>query len=202
MSFIITLYVREGIVMASDSRLTLNTTQVQDGQPHRHLAVGQSDSNYKTFLAPNNIGISTFGAADIQGVPIAGFIESFMSERLGQGNQEVDQVAELLLNYFRGIPEPPDTGFHIAGYKTNNDQRDQRIRRVIVRTNEIKQVNPVGQQGAVWDGERDILIRLVQPLWMQTEAGEYQPLPTCSVPWQFFTLQDALTTQYTQSDLL
>jgi len=32
MSFIVTVYVREGIVMASDSRLTLNTTQQQQGQ--------------------------------------------------------------------------------------------------------------------------------------------------------------------------
>ena len=84
MSFIITLYVREGIVMASDSRLTLNVTQQQEDKQIIQAAVGQSDSNYKTFLATNNIGISTYGAADIKGVPIAGYIESFISEELSE----------------------------------------------------------------------------------------------------------------------
>jgi hypothetical protein len=72
MSFVIVLSVREGIVMASDSRLTLNVTQQKGDKQVVQVAVGQSDSNYKTFLAPNNIGISTYGAADLEGIPIAG----------------------------------------------------------------------------------------------------------------------------------
>jgi hypothetical protein len=75
MSFVITLYVREGIVMASDSRLTLNSETVVGGVRTRSLAVALSDTNYKTFLAPNRIGISTYGAADIGGVPIGGYAE-------------------------------------------------------------------------------------------------------------------------------
>jgi len=73
-SFVITLYVREGIVMASDSRLTLNTQNQQGQNQIVNLAVGQSDSNYKTFLSPSNIGISNYGAADIGGTPIGGYI--------------------------------------------------------------------------------------------------------------------------------
>lgn len=72
MSFAIVLSVREGIVMASDSRLTLNVTQQKGDKQVVQVAVGQSDSNYKTFLAPNNIGISINGAADVEGIPIAG----------------------------------------------------------------------------------------------------------------------------------
>ena len=67
MSFIITMYVREGIVMASDSRLTLSTETAQKGKRVVNLSVGFTDTNYKTLLAPNHIGISTFGAADISG---------------------------------------------------------------------------------------------------------------------------------------
>ena len=52
MSFIITMYVREGIVMASDSRLTLNTEQHPTEKTVVQVAVGQSDSNYKTFWLP------------------------------------------------------------------------------------------------------------------------------------------------------
>ena len=39
MSFVITLYVREGIVMASDSRLTLNSETVAGTVRTRSLAV-------------------------------------------------------------------------------------------------------------------------------------------------------------------
>jgi hypothetical protein len=79
MSFVIALNVREGIVMASDSRLTLDQTIA--GSPSTiQLAVSQSDSSYKAFLAPTGIGILTFGAASIGGEPLAGFIESFINE--------------------------------------------------------------------------------------------------------------------------
>ena len=76
MSLVVSVYVREGIVMAADSRLTLNTEARQPDKTVVNLAVGQSDSNYKLFLAPGNVGISTYGAADIAGVPIAGYVES------------------------------------------------------------------------------------------------------------------------------
>ena len=114
MSFIITLYVREGIVIASDSRLTLSTTRQEGDKQVVQLAVGQSDSNYKIFLAPKNIGIATFGAADIQGVPIAGYIESFINEHLTRGNYEVDQVPQEILSYFRNFSPPPDTGLGVC----------------------------------------------------------------------------------------
>ena len=51
MTFIITLYVQEGIVMASDSRLTVSRLE-QRGNQHVQICVPQSDANYKTFLAP------------------------------------------------------------------------------------------------------------------------------------------------------
>jgi len=192
MSLIITLYVREGIVMASDSRLTLDVTERQEDKKIVHVAVGQTDSTYKTFLAPNNIGISTYGAASIQGVPISGYIETFISEQLGQGDQDAETVASLILQYFRNIPDPPNTGFLVAGYKTENNHRIQQIWRVLVATRQVVQENKPNEQGVIWDGEKDILLRLIQPLWFRDDTGNYQQLPTHKIPWQFFTLQDAI----------
>src|SRR2546423_15420948 len=112
MSLVITVYVREGIVMASDSRLTLNSTlPAPAGGQIIQLAVAQSDSNYKTFLTPTNVGISTFGAADIGGVPIAGFVESFINDVVAPGNLVVDQVAAHILPHFRSMNPIPDTHF-------------------------------------------------------------------------------------------
>jgi hypothetical protein len=142
-TLVVTVYVREGIVMASDSRMTLNVTQMpqvnlqpptssgqqggaQPAQPAQLLLPGvqivqfaatQSDSTYKTFLAPANIGISTFGAADIQGVPITDHIESFIAQKqaTAQPSLDVDQVPGEVLAYFLSMPAPPNTEFHVAG---------------------------------------------------------------------------------------
>lgn len=123
MSFVITMYVREGIVMAADSRLTINTTQTQAQGQIVTVSVPQSDSNNKAFLAPNNIGILTCGKADIGGVPIAGYIETFISNNMTGNIIDIDRVSQLLLNYFRQFQPIPDTQFYVAGYKDNNGQR-------------------------------------------------------------------------------
>lgn len=192
MSFVIAMYVREGIVMASDSRLTLNTTRETDDGTTVHTAVATSDSNYKTFLTPNRVGISTYGAADIGGVPIAGYIESFIAEDLPAG-AEVDAVAQGLLDHFSEFDPVPATSFAVAGYKSRNARGEQHVWRVNVATRDAGRVNPPGQQGAHWGGNHDILARLVQPVATLDSDGEIQsPLPHYQIPWPFFTLQDAI----------
>jgi len=143
-------------------------------------------------LALNNIGISTYGAADIQGVPIAGYIESFISEQLSE-EDEVDSVPQKLLDYFKKFPGPPNTKFHVAGYKTENNQREQHVWHVTVLAGRIERANPPGKQGATWSGESDILSRLVQPVGLLDDKGKLKnPPPYFQIPWHFFTLQDAI----------
>jgi hypothetical protein len=60
MSLAITMYVREGIVMSGDSRVTLNSGRPGGNNRVLQMAVGLSDSICKTFLAPGNVGISTY----------------------------------------------------------------------------------------------------------------------------------------------
>ncbi len=193
MSFIITMYVREGIVMASDSRLTLNTEQRREDKQIVQVAVGQSDSNYKTFLTPGNFGISTYGTAEIKGAPIAGYIESFMIEHLLESTMAIDSVPQQLLEYFQQFQPAPTTQFHVAGYKQEEGQKQQHVWHVDVAQNKVKRLNPPGKPGASWGGEADILARLVQPVAIVGQQGEVgQPLPNFPIPWQFFTLQDAI----------
>jgi len=195
MSFIISLYVREGIVMASDSRLTLNTNQKQGKGQIVSVATGMSDSNYKTFLSPQSFGISTFGQAHINGVPITGFIETFITDN---GEEEsVTRFAEKLKDHFRNYQPIPNTGFHVAGYETEKGKRRQKLFRVFPDQDKCMHLNPEkknGQpvQGASWDGESDILVRLIQQVYTKDEKGSYQPLPQYNIPWAFFTLQDAI----------
>lgn len=195
MSFIITLYTREGIVMASDSRLTLNTTkQTPEGQVLM-LAAGMSDSNYKTFIAKDKIGISTFGQADINGNPISGFIQSFISQ-LSEEEISVSDFANQLNAHFRSFNQIPDAGFHISGYEMDGEELKPKVYRVAPFHDQVIQANPENEageiQGATWDGQSDILQRLIQPVFGQTEQGDYVPLPQYQIPWQFFTIQDAI----------
>jgi hypothetical protein len=193
MSFIVTLYVREGIVMASDSRLALHTEKQEGEKRTLQVAVGISDSNYKTFLAPNNVGISIYGAADIKGVPISGFIESFINEQLQEKPVAVNLIPDKILAFFKQFDPHPETQFHIAGYLKEKTKAEQHVWLVDVAKNHKQKVNPNDQQGASWGGEGDIMARLLQPIAVLDEKGNIkEKMPYFPVPFQFFTLQDAI----------
>jgi hypothetical protein len=209
MTFIITVYVNEGIVMASDSRLTLSRTvtnenQFKDRQNSTLMDIVQSDANFKLFLAPNGVGISTCGDASINGEPLAGFIESFIDEQITQvlnspiendelvEGLEVDQVAEQLLEYFKKLPGPPDTAFHVAGYKTDGNKRVQQIWRVAVKGGEKSLANGKGEKGVLWDGEGDVMFRLIQPVYRKSDKGDYMPIEDPDIAFHYFTIQDAI----------
>jgi len=96
--------------MASDSRLTMNNTDSSGPQTIVSVGVSQSDSNYKTFLGNGRVGISTFDAATIKGIPISGYIESFLTEKVAD-NPDLEDVPQLLVEYFQTTPEVPDADF-------------------------------------------------------------------------------------------
>ena len=189
MTLIITICVRDGIVMASDSRLTFNVTQQVQNQQVTQLAIAQSDTNYKTFLMQNKIGISVFGQAELSGVPISGFIETFINT-LPQ--TLISQVPQHLLHYLRNLPGPPNTYFHIAGYENNNQGiPEQHLYDVDILHNSFNRIH----SPAVWGGEADVLNRLIQPVGMRSgQPGNYiyTDLPFFDIQFQIFTLQDAI----------
>lgn len=193
MSLIITVYVREGIVMAADSRLTLNFPRTTpDGQAHI-LSITSSDSAKKLFLAPNNVGIATCGPADIGGVPIAGFIESFIVEKLKGQSLSAEQVASDLKIYFGALGVRPGTVFHVAGYAQVNETLDQTLFLVDPAAGLSSRLNPENKQGANWSGEIDVLQRLLNDVSLiQPNGVNPVPLPYFGVPFEYFTLQDAI----------
>ena len=186
MSLIVTVYTHEGIVMAADSRLTLNAKVSQDGKP-REISFDFSNATQKIFCTTGNVGVSTCGAADIQHKPIAGYIEAFAAEN---GNANVDDLAQQLLTHFRALKADLNTVFHVSGYTKD---RQQRIYVVAVAQNKVMQVNLEGAQGAKWDGETDVLTRIINASWVSDDQGKpSQQLPLYPIPWEFFSLQDAV----------
>ena len=91
------------------------------------LSITSSDSAKKLFCAPNNVGIATCGPADIGGVPIAGFVESFIVERLKGQSLSAEQVANELKVYFGALGVRPGTVFHVAGYAQVDEALDQTL---------------------------------------------------------------------------
>jgi hypothetical protein len=192
MSLVIAVYVREGIVMASDSRLTLNAQSNSGGVLSIQLSVGMTDSNYKTFVTGSSIGISTYGAADIGGVPIAGFIESFIQTPAAASLTKVQDLSKEILSYFRNINPALGTFFLVGGYDPGQVP-EQEVWYVSVADNVMEKVNKKDEQGAKWGGEVDVLSRLITPSGALDGTGKLAaPFPSFPIPWNFFTLQDAI----------
>lgn len=188
MSLIIALYLGEGIVMASDSRTTYNTTTTNpDGSIICDHGIHFSDSTYKTFLTKNGVGISTCGDASISNKPIAGFIEDFISEHQ---EDDIDIIKDAIIPYFKNLDSNINTHFIIGGYHITEDKYEQKLYRIYTATNEIKPLDTT-IQGAIWDGEVDILSRILTQVYIPSESG-FIPMEPYNVPFSHFTIQDAI----------
>jgi len=192
MSIIITTYVREGIVLSSDSRLSISNDalKVKD--------VTQSDAVRKTFITKKSIGISTCGQADINGVPIAGYVDSFIGEEIGEEDLSVEILTKRLLSYFRNLKEDLNTIFHVAGYDTieNNGKtyRKQQVFRCYINQNRIQnRLAEAPGQGSIFDGYNRAIAKLINPVFLPDKEGKpANPVPFNGIAWSFFNLQDAI----------
>lgn len=146
MSFVIAIYVKEGIVLASDSRTTFNATQtippqIDGGVPSivNQLGVHISDTNYKSFVTTNHVGITTCGDASIKGLPITGYIESFMRE---YDSADVETIANALLPYFKSIEPNLKSIFTVAGYKyVKENQYEQKVFVINTQRGAVEELN-------------------------------------------------------------
>ena len=189
MSFIIAIYVQEGLVFASDSRTTYTTTTIGvDGKETKEKGVHITDTTYKTFLTESNVGISTCGDATVNNKPLGGFIESFIS--LHQ-KDNVETIKDAIIPYFRNINSQINTCFLVGGYIVQEDgTKVQRLYRITTVTNKIESINTLNQ-GAVWDGEYDVISRLVSDLYVKSE-DKYARHIYHEILWNYLTLQDAI----------
>jgi hypothetical protein len=191
MTLLLTVYTREGIVMASDSRISLRHP-VPGSNPATILAFPMSDANYKTFVSPGGIGISACGDASVEGTPIAGYIESFIREKLADNDMKVGEVVRLILEYFRALPGPPAPAFLVAGYDTVDGKRVQRIYTVVVASNTSARVNTDGVYSVYMNGEFDVVDRILNPVAKKNANGLYTDQHFHVIHWNYFTLQDAI----------
>lgn len=188
MSFIITIHVGEGFVMASDSRVTFTTTESpENGKQIVKLGTHISDTTYKTFLTPSNVGISTCGESSFNGKTLTGFIENYISLHK---DDNVDEVRDSIISYFKALNPNLNTTFIIAGYLKDADgQFLPKCYKVNIAMNHI---DDYSNNAAVWDGERSVMSRLTSELYIKQNDGTFTEHSNNDILWQYFTLQDAI----------
>lgn len=189
MSFIIALHIGEGLVMASDSRITYNTTtNGVNGSKTVELGVHFSNSTPKTFLTSSNVGISYCGDSTINNKPITGYIESFIEEHK---YDDVDTIKSLLIPCFTALSPGLNTTFIVGGYKNEEGHTKQKLYRVNTKMQSEEVIN-TSTQGALWSGEVDVMSRILTTVYNKTAEDQYVEMVSYPILWQYFTLQDAI----------
>ena len=188
MSFVIVVYVPEGIVMASDSRQSVTIgRQTPEGEKLPPIQTVASDFTYKTFLLERQaVGISVYGDALLGGVQMESHINRFEEESLSSGDS-VDRVVDKLMSYFKEKFAQANTGFHVAGFKKEARISTPHVYICHIRKNERNRVNfDINANrvlyGCSWGGEGDIMAAILKPA----------PAPRFPVVYQGMNLQDAI----------
>ena len=188
MTFLVTVYTNEAIVMAADSRITYNQTS--------HY----SDTAQKLFVTDSGVGISTCGTADFKGHLIQEYLETFCKK---YSTLNVDLVALSLRNYFEEMGANIDTTFYVSGYSKRGDPSTSKVYRIHL-SGSIEQI--CNGPGAAWDGQKDIITRLFTDVYARIvdDSGieSYIPHSRFSTEFGLFTLQDAIDFATTSMDIV
>ena len=214
MSLIVTVWVNDGLVLASDSRISFVASTNGVEQPNL-LSGHYFDTEYKTYLCRNNVGISTCGDASINSKPLTGYLENFVYNEIKQ-DMSVKDTAIKLKEYFTKISTTLNCIFHIAGYDKQGEQFVPMVYRYLTQEGKITPLN-TSTPGAVWDGQTEFLSKLIKSQFLSPNHMNVDTLnidlngtqialtnvivlerkntdiyPELNIPWQFMNLQDAI----------
>ena len=171
MSIVTSVYLKEGIVMSADSRIT-GTIIHEDGTKDK---LTLSDNGQKLFLIKNRIGVSCCGDQEIDGKTVADFIRVFEQEEVDETDTAKD-VAKKLKEYAVGKYKTSIV-FHVCGFSKDNKQ----VYRIINDSIEtVIDENNFEECGTIWNGEPRVIANLL--------SGE-NAIP---IEWNFMQLKDGI----------
>ncbi|MBR5328780.1 MAG: hypothetical protein IKV45_01085 [Firmicutes bacterium] len=183
MSLIVSVKVQEGIVMAADSRVSMQIRKEDD--LHGLSGIRHYSDNFtKIFAAPNGVGISFCGEMAIEKGNLNVYVERFLKEQITADTPAAD-VAPMLLEYMLTLPKTPATIFHVCGYEKDVPC----FWRVFPKKNVVEKL---ADKPLIWDGEGDVLARILSPVNMRVAQGNGLALPDFPVALNLFSLQDAV----------
>jgi len=189
MSFTVTVYVPEAIVMASDSRQTLTLKG--------KVETVNSDFTYKTFLLlEQEVGVSTFGQAAMGNVSVQSQVERF-AEEVVEDKDDVEAVARKLVKHLHGKHPKADTGFYVAGYKREGKASVPHVYHCHVSKNQVQRRNVSPQTGdvtygATWAGQVDVITRLLKAKQVLGPEGQLMEITGARINWHLMNAQDAI----------
>jgi len=177
MSLVITTYVPEGIVMASDSRQSITIEgKNPEGKPLPKVDTVNSDNVYKTYLLSRKdkngkpifeVGVQSFGQDLLGGISTASHIKRFSEERLTD-EDDVTTIPKKLVEFFRKLFPTADTGFHVTGYKKEDKVSVPYVYycHIAKDVTERRNIKPDGKlaYGATWSGQADVITGLINPI--------------------------------------
>lgn len=201
MSFIVTTYVSEGIVMAADSRqtatLTAHNENADKTQPVTRIDTVTSDNCYKLFLLEEqDIAVGVFGETILGRAPIEHAVRLFMEE-YNDPDDDVLDVVEKMMQYFSAKYPEADTAFHMCGYKKEGQVSIPYVYHCQVSRNEIRRLNvkPGTDEiiyGCAWGGQGDVIARMIRPD-VKVSAGPGAPeMSNPPILWDTMAVQDAI----------
>jgi hypothetical protein len=189
MSFTVTVYVPEAIVMASDSRQTLTLKG--------KVETVNSDFTYKTFLLPRQqVGVSTFGQAALGGVSVQSQVERFAEEMVEEGD-DVEAVAHKLVSYLHERHPQADTGFYVVGYKREGRASVPHVyychvKKTLVQRRNVNPKTGDVTYGATWAGQVDVITRLLKARQVVGPDGQLLEITGARINWHLMNAQDAI----------
>ena len=198
MSFVITVYVPEAVVMASDSRQSITITgETANGRKLPPVETIASDFTYKTFLLrKQRVGISVFGNSLLGKVQMESHIKRFEEERLAD-NDPVDKVLDKLMLYFGEKHREADTAFHVAGFRKEKGASIPHVYACHIGRNERNRVNfdPAANQvkyGCSWGGQSDVISTILKPYQLLGPENKPIPAPRFPIIYDSMNVQDAI----------
>ncbi|MFC1902519.1 hypothetical protein ACFLX4_00415 [Chloroflexota bacterium] len=198
MSFVITAYVPEAIIMASDSRQTI--TIKRQSPPENKVQTTEtvnSDFVYKTFLlSMQGVGISTFGEFMLGNITVESHIKRFQEEKL-KAADDILSVSQKILEFFKNKFPSANVAFHVAGFKKESGISVPHVYACQVSRNEMRRLNERKDTaevtyGVSWGGEGDIIAGILSPTQRTGPDGKIQQVVKAPVIWQALPVQDAI----------
>jgi 20S proteasome alpha/beta subunit len=154
----------EGLVLAADSRATIY------GESGARVA---TDYAQKLFSVSEQFGAAAFGWGFVDGNTVAGVMEEFAAQT--KPADHVSDAVERLKDYFgdrlerhleKGLDDPPPEGVDVLGFVVGgyDEQGIGRLRTLYLPSGTVVEgaATAAGECGAIWEGEIDVLVRLVK----------------------------------------
>lgn len=186
MSFMLTIYLKDGVVMASSRQLTNEIFANNENKSFQKCV-------HKTH---NNIGISVFGNAVYD---YENLIETFIL----LNNNELTSVTDFTYKFKEFLMEmdlQSEICFHISGYEKIRGNNTLVVLKLSYPDCQIVQLNTYldnkSVAGVAWVGEEDVENEVFKPMFTVDFNGDKVKLPEYSLPWELFSVDEAINFAY------